>query len=211
MTNYKNVIFDMDGVLIDNSEGIKYCVRYAAGRLGIEAPDDETLKRFIGPALNVSLKTYMMLSDEEADLCVRYYREKYVTDGINMFRLYDGIADVIKTLAEAGVKCSLSSGKPEDSAKKILQNVGLLDYFTVVAGATFPVKTSSKDAQLKRAIVDKPAIMVGDRVFDLESAYKAKIDSIFVTYGFGDKSDLMDYKPTYTVDSANEILKVVLD
>lgn len=37
---YANVIFDMDGVLIDNSAGIMHSVRYALGRLGVAVPDE---------------------------------------------------------------------------------------------------------------------------------------------------------------------------
>ena len=55
---YRNAIFDMDGVLIDNSEGIMYCARYAISRLGLDVPGDDVLRKFIGPALIYSLKTY---------------------------------------------------------------------------------------------------------------------------------------------------------
>lgn len=207
---YKNAIFDMDGVLIDNSEGIMYCAEYAINKLGLPPLSKDTLKKFIGPALIWSLKTYCKISEEKAEEGLYIYREKYINEGINMFKLYDGIYDTVKTLCDAGVKCSVSSGKPQESVEYILKKAKMTEFFDAVAGAVFPTKVSSKDEQLKKALIERPAVMIGDRVFDIDSAYNAKIDCIFVTYGFGDDSDLAGHKPQHIVHSPKEILKVIL-
>lgn len=200
----------MDGVLIDNSEGIMLCARYAIARLGLPVPGDDVLRLFIGPALIWSLETYCGATPEQAERGLLLYREKYVADGIHRFRLYDGIYDTVKTLHAAGVRCSVSSGKPQDAVDAILAKAGMTDFFEVTAGTAFPARVSHKDEQMKKAVLERPALMVGDRVFDLACAYNARVDSAYAAYGFGTPDDLAEYTPTYVVSSPAEITQIVL-
>ena len=43
------ILFDLDGTLIDSSEGIIKCVLYTLDFYGIKEPDTAKLYRFIGP------------------------------------------------------------------------------------------------------------------------------------------------------------------
>lgn len=207
---YKNVIFDMDGVLIDNSEGIMSCARYAIAELGLPVPSDEVLRKFIGPALIWSLKTYCGATDEQAERGLNIYRARYLKGGVKMFRLYDGIYDTVKTLCENGVRCSVCSGKPQDSVEEILKTAGMTDFFEIAVGTVFPARVSSKDEQMKTAVLERPALMVGDRVFDLECAFNAHVDCVYATYGFGEPDDLKVYKPTYVANEPKDIIEIVL-
>ena len=200
----------MDGVLIDNSEGIMSTARYTIAKLGLPALSDETLKKFIGPALVWSLKTYCGADDEQAMYGLTVYRKEYLKSGIRMYRLYDGVYDTVKTLREAGVRLSVSSGKPIDVVNEILADSGMKDFFEVTAGTIFPAKVSSKDEQMKKAVLERPALMVGDRVFDLECAQNANVDCAFAKYGFGDESDYAEIKPKYFIEKAKDLLDIVL-
>ena len=207
---YANVIFDMDGVLIDNSEGIMHCARYAIAAIGLEVPPDGVLRKFIGPALVWSLKTYCGASDEQALRGLTLYRDKYVETGIKMFRLYDGVEETVRTLHSAGVRLSVASGKPTDSVREILSSAGIDGYFEAVAGTEFPAKVSSKDEQMKTAVLARPALMVGDRVFDIECAANAGADCAFARYGFGDESDYAGMQPKYFIDRPTDIIQLVI-
>ena len=46
------ILFDLDGTLIDSSEGIIKCVLYTLDFYGIKEPDTAKLYRFIGPPLS---------------------------------------------------------------------------------------------------------------------------------------------------------------
>ena len=45
------ILFDLDGTLTDSAEGIVKSVQYALAHFGIEEPDTEKLKCFVGPSL----------------------------------------------------------------------------------------------------------------------------------------------------------------
>ncbi len=206
---YSNVIFDMDGVLIDNSAGIMHSVRYALGVLGVPVPGESVLRKFIGPALVWSLRTYCGLSETDAERGLKIYREKYVAEGINMYRLYDGVYDTVKALADGGVKLSVASGKPQVFLDKILETSGMTRFFERTAGVDFTEKESSKAAQIRRALVSRPALMVGDRVFDIDCARGERVDCAFAKYGFGDESDYAEHKPEYFIDKPGDLLGIV--
>ncbi len=46
---YDNLLFDLDGTIIDPREGITRSVEYALNHFGIEVADRDQLLRFIGP------------------------------------------------------------------------------------------------------------------------------------------------------------------
>ena len=47
----KAILFDLDGTLIDSSEGITKSAQYALSHFGISEPDRNSLFFFIGPPL----------------------------------------------------------------------------------------------------------------------------------------------------------------
>lgn len=56
----KAILFDLDGTLIDSSEGITKSAQYALSHFGISEPDRNSLFFFIGPATH---KHFMDLTD----------------------------------------------------------------------------------------------------------------------------------------------------
>ena len=58
------ILFDLDGTLTDSAEGIVKSVQYALAHFGIEEPDTEKLKCFVGPASSGTV--YAVLSHVKA-------------------------------------------------------------------------------------------------------------------------------------------------
>ena len=63
---------------------------------------------------------------------------------------------------------------------------------------------------MKTAVLARPALMVGDRVFDIECAANAGADCAFARYGFGDESDYAGMQPKYFIDRPTDIIPLVL-
>ena len=53
-------------------------------------------------------------------------------------------------------------------------------------------------------------VMIGDRKFDMIGAKNNGIDSIGVTYGYGEREELEACSPTAMVDSVVELRKLLL-
>ena len=62
----KFVSFDLDGTLLDTSEGIIQSVRYTVDKLGLKLPSGFDMGFFIGPPIQMSLQKCFGMSAEEA-------------------------------------------------------------------------------------------------------------------------------------------------
>lgn len=191
-THHRYVMLDLDGTLLDSQEGIFNSVCYAMDRLGLERPDAQTLRRFIGPSLAVTFREVVGLAPDTADQAVAFYREFYGTVGILQCALYPGMEDLLARLVSQGKRLALATKKPEIFARRILENMGIEQFFTAVSGSSLQEKSNDKGHILQAAmdgmgVLDKAlAVMVGDSEHDCIGARQAGVDCIGVLYGFGD-------------------------
>ncbi len=185
------VIFDLDGTLTQSEEGIFNCVRYAADKLGFEAPDEETLHKFVGPPLHYSFREYMGMDEATADLAVTTYRERYTTVGLFENRVYPGIRRLLRTLKREGFYIGIATGKPQGPAERIIEHFGLSKYFDKIVGPTGKIG-AEKDWLIRNALPETydEAWMIGDRKFDIEGGKAVGIRTMGVGYGYGDEEEL---------------------
>ena len=132
----KTVIFDMDGTLTDPMRNFKKNLEYSLSKLGKSVPSDEELKKWVGPPLGESLKNFLNLSKEEAELALRFYRENYRKLGLGGNDIYKGVKDMIVSLYNRGIKIGLATAKLEEFAIGVLKMHDIYGYFSVVSGAT---------------------------------------------------------------------------
>ena len=126
---YVHILLDLDGTIIDSGVGVTKSVQYALACCGIKETDRARLNRFVGPPLKDSFMDFYGLTEEQAEVAIEKYRERYVAKGINENRVYNGIPEVLKAWHEAGKKLYLCTSKPEIFAEKILEDLGLTRYF----------------------------------------------------------------------------------
>jgi len=141
-SKYKAVLFDFDGTLVDSSEGIFKSVLYSLESFGIKETDPERLNYFIGPPLWHSFMHLYGVDEQTAEKMVEKYRERYNGIGLYESRLYDGVAPMLKTLYDNGVKISVASSKPLIFIEKLLDKFEVSQYFSSVSGI-FPKNPST--------------------------------------------------------------------
>jgi len=194
MSKYQVVLFDLDGTLIDTSQGIFNSVRYAEQKMGFEPIADEDLGRFVGPP---PMQSYMInhgASEEAAREATKYHREYGLKYGIYEAEVYPGIAELLGDLKSKGIKLGVCTLKRQDVAEKVLEHFGLLPYFDVVVGIDQQeslTKSGTIDIALQSMQKDDKeyVVLVGDSVYDAEGAAEAGVDFIGVLYGFGLKEE----------------------
>lgn len=215
MKCYNTVLFDLDGTISDSGEGITNSVKYSLKKFGIIETDYEKLKKFVGPPLYASYEKYYGFSHEEAIKAVEYYREYYNAGGIFELRIYDGIIDLLKYLKKSEKKIILATSKPEIYAEKIAKKFGFHELFDNISGALLDGSRIEKDDIIRYALervgesdISK-CIMIGDRSYDVLGAKAFNMDSIGVTWGYGDRDELEAAGATYIVDKAEEIKEII--
>lgn len=211
---YQWYLFDLDGTLTDPKEGITKCFRYALEKMGVESPELTALEQYIGPPLVKSFQEYF--SEEGAKKAVEYYRERYRETGIFENGVYEGIEDVLKTAKANGKKLALATSKPQHFAQIIMDHYGLSQYIDVLVGARDDAQTKADVIRqvFAEAGLDeesrKYAVMVGDRLHDIEGAKECGIASLGVLFGYAKENELEEAGADYIVATTEELRAFVL-
>ena len=209
---YTTVLFDLDGTLVDSGIGVTNSVAYAMQKFGMTPPPRQELFKFIGPPLVQSFKEFCGFDDEKTTLAIKYYREYYSEKGILECTMYDGVLELLESLKQKGYKIALATSKPEIYATRVVENKGIMPYLDYLGAAT----TDEKTRATKEAVIEytlsmcdekdrRKILMVGDRYFDINGAKAYGLDSVGVTFGYGDRQELLEAGANYIVDSMQEL------
>ena len=215
MKNYKNILFDLDGTLVDPKEGIINALKYTLSFFNVEIKKTEDLYKFIGPPLRDSFSRYYGFDEKDVEIAILKYREYYKEKGVLQVRLYDGVDNLLRELEKAKKNLIIATSKPEIYAMKILENLGIIDYFSFVCGGTLDSSREKKTDIIKYILSknnldDNNTVMVGDKSHDIIGAKEANIDSIGVLYGYGDYEELSKANAIYIVDSVKELQEKII-
>lgn len=211
---FETVLFDFDGTLADTAAGIKHCALEALHAYGFDETDDERLRAFIGPPLIDSFLNYTDDADTARNM-VDKYREHYRAGGMFRCELYDGVEDMLAELDAAGMSMAIASSKPGEFIDMILTHLGIRHYFGFISapavGHVNPTKCELINSAIDSLGADRStAVMVGDRMFDIEGAAQAGVFSIGVLYGFGCEEELSRYGADAICKTPKQISELIL-
>lgn len=193
LTVADSVFFDLDGTLTDSAQGITKCAQLALSHFGLDYPDLNELKVFVGPPLRDMFPKFGVPADrvEEA---VTVFRSRYLTVGKFENYPYDGIVEMLKKLKACGKKLFIATSKPEKTAKEILAHFDLAKYFDNICGATMDGSRDSKESVIAYLLSEAKdlgsVVMVGDTDFDVYGAASHGIPTIGVSWGYGKVSEM---------------------
>ncbi len=195
--DYRYILFDLDGTLVDSGPGILGGIRYMLDRFGLREDDPERLRAFIGPPIVDSLVQRYGFTREDGLRALGYYREYYSETGVFQAKAYPGVREMLARLKDAGRTLSLATNKPEYYAEIILKNEDLARYFDFVGGTTLDQKRTQKPEVIRHVIASlripdrAQVLMVGDRDNDVLGAAQAGVDCLGILYGgYGTRKEL---------------------
>jgi phosphoglycolate phosphatase len=188
------VLWDVDGTIVDASDGILRRLTIALEHFGKRPPTRAELVHWIGPPMYDSFQVNVGMTPEQAAEAVAFYRGLNKIDGYSTgAKLFPGMGELITDVAAAGIPQATASSKPEVQVRALLDHFELTPYFTAIVGATLDEKTLSAKTdivaealrQLRAADVDtERGVMVGDRHHDIEGAAANGLPTVFVRWGF---------------------------
>ena len=185
----KNVIFDLDGTLLDTREGIVESVRHAANALGYRELPYAELLTFVGPPIQQSFIDHYGCDAETAQRAADIFRDYYKTAALLKATPYEGIFDLCGELKKRGIRMAVATYKREDYALILLKHFRFDDYCDPMHGADGQNKLKKRDiVQLcmeEMGASPDDTVLIGDTEHDAKGAREAGIHFLAVTYGFG--------------------------
>ena len=211
MLKYQSVLLDLDGTLVDSAPGIVSTIAFTLKEMGREVPSMKDLLRWVGPPMPESFATRGGMSSSEVAEAIRIYRARYLDVGVYDAKLFDGVAALLRGLKDAGAHLAIATSKPTTPATIMLEHFTLSDFFDVTSCAADDETRGSKAEVVEDALAGlrqkglptDNAIMVGDRIHDVEGAGHHGIDTIMVRWGYGGPAEWE--KAHHVVDTPRQL------
>ena len=203
----RTLLFDLDGTLTDNFEGIANCIRYALTQMGVPHPDNAALRACVGPPLRATLPRLIGNADTATmERAIALYRERFSELGWRENAVYAGVPEMLAAATQAGARAFLCTSKPQRYAEKIVAHFGLGRFLTGVYGTnldgTLDDKADLLTHLLARESLDGArSLMVGDRKHDIRAARRNGARSIGVLWGYGSRDELVEAGAEVLIDA----------
>lgn len=213
----KLVIFDLDGTLLNTIADLGNACNYALRSMGYSEHAISTYNYMVGNGVRKLVERAEPDADPQMlEKLLQLFREYYDDHCMDETVPYPGIPELLTDLTEAGVAVGVTSNKYESAVKKIVTHyfpdipfVGLLGQ---VEGRATKPDPSVIFALLNRHPVPKNDILyVGDSAVDMETARRACIESVGVSWGFRPVAELRNAYADHIVNKPAEVFRIAVE
>lgn len=186
---YKLIIFDVDGTLLDTSEGLLKSTISMMEEMKYEIPAQDVLLSFVGPRIQDSLQRVYSLQGEELNQAAAVFRNYYKDENLLLAEPYDGVFKLLEYLKKKRIHMAIATNKRQDFVEKLMEEYGFSPYIELICGTDLGGKLKKADL-IHKCICKFPdyhkneIVMIGDSSYDAIAAQEVGIDFIGVTYGF---------------------------
>lgn len=184
------LIFDLDGTLIDSKQDLIRSVNAMLVETGRQPLHEDTVSSYIGhgaPRL-VARALGNGATEGERERALKFFLAHYDAHKLDSTRAYPGVAEALEELHE--LPMAVLTNKPVRVSQKILEGLGLANYFHAVYGGN-SFETKKPDPLGAKKILEElsaaptEALLVGDSEVDVQTARNAGTLAAAVNYGFG--------------------------
>ena len=208
--DFRLVVLDWDGTVMDSSSTIVACMRRSIEDVGLASPEDEVLRDAIGLALDVMLA--QILPDQPIEVrcqVIDHYRQHWIGHFRHRPQPYEGVRDAISTLRQRDVWLAVATGKGRVGLDRDLDHTGLRPYFLTTR--TVDEAPSKPTPHMLLALMDELGVQrtdtlrVGDTTYDLEMAHHAGVASVGVLCGSHDRTTLERWCPLACLETLADL------
>ena len=209
--NFRLLVFDWDGTLMDSEARILSCVREAARDLGLETPTDTAIRNIIGLGLEEAVQMlFPGLQGSSVVGVIDRYRHHYLHANETPSELFPGSLPVLRELESREYLLAVATGKGRQGLQKVLNATRLEHLFhaTRCADETF----SKPHPQMLLEILGElgveagEALMIGDTEYDLQMASNAGVRSVAVGYGAHEPERLAGHGPLTILEDITDLI-----
>lgn len=199
-------VFDLDGTLVDSLADLHASVNHALAAVGLPPRSLAEVRTYVGEGSRVLLAKAVAPRGELLDPALAAWRPHYAAHCLDRTRAYPGVAAL---LAGAARPLAVLTNKPGEMARKILDGLGLSPRFAaVVGGDEAPRKPDPAGLLALMARLGASAaetVFIGDSRHDVETARRAGVPVVAVTWGLGSRAELTGAGATVFADRAADL------
>lgn len=191
MADRLNLVFDLDGTLIDSAPQIHAAANIVFANKGLPPFSEVTVRGFIGNGVEVLVSRLLAhqgieakpkLQAELVQSFINIYEEAF-----DLTRLYPFVTTTLSALCDAGHRLAICTNKPEGPTRAVLSHFDLAQVFPVIIGGDTLPRRKPDPAPLRAALAalgPGKALFVGDSEVDAETAQRAGVPLALFTGGY---------------------------
>lgn len=215
---YKGIIFDLDGTLINTLEDLADSVNEALERMGYPVWPVEAYRFKVGRGFRNLMENSVPEDVREDDGVIgqmlEFFVEAYDRRYMDKSRPYDGIDGLLDELVKGGIFLAVNSNKRTDYTEKLIDKLFHRIPFVGVFGerAGVPKKPDPAGAlELceRMGLEPEEVLYVGDSGTDMKTGKNAGMDTVGVGWGFRGFAELKENGAVYLAGTVQDILDLV--
>ncbi len=203
----KTVIFDLDGTLIDSSEGIVEAFNYALRQFNLPEQPHEIITPLIGFPLD---SMFLELTGKSMPEMKSAFRTKAMETVVNSSRSLRGVNEVVESLFNSGYKMGIATTKIRAHIDGILAKLEWEEFFEAVIGGNEVSQVKPHPEQFESLLAKMKSncastVVVGDTINDILAARQLGITEIAVRSPYGNSIKVQQLKPHFFMEDISEL------
>lgn len=208
------IIFDLDGTLLDTLDDIGDTANAVLAKRKCALHDRGTYRRFIGDGVSKLMERALPEGDrspESVAIAAEEFAREYDLRWHNKSQPYGGIGELLRDVLARRIKLAVLSNKPqrftEVCVRRWFGDVPFDPVFGQREGVARKPDPAGVFEILKSWRLSPEQVWyVGDSSVDMETATRAGVTAIGVTWGFRDREELVRLGATRVIDRPSELL-----
>ena len=206
-------IFDLDGTLLNTITDLGASTNFALTSMGFPEHPLSAYKFMVGNGVRKLMERAQPdASPEVIEKLLEHFRSHYDEHCTDTTTPYSGIPELLAELTSRGVRLAVATNKYQAAAEKIISHFFPDVKFEAVLGQV-PERPAKPDPSVVFAVLNecptakRDVLYIGDSAVDIETARRACVESVGVTWGFRPVSELRKAYADHVVSNPSEILK----
>ena len=207
----RNIIFDLDGTLIDSSDGVVEAVNYSLRQVGEPEQPADVIKTYIGYPLSQMYPDFTTVPVKELH---RHFQVKAAETVVASTGTLPGVEDALKVLQAAGYRLAIASTKIKRHIDGIVAKFGWEELLTAYTGGD-EVSRVKPDPEIMNVTLSRmraraeETVVVGDTVNDVLAAKAVPMTVIAIDSPYGGKERLLASQPDFYLESLDDLMDLL--
>lgn len=212
------VIFDLDGTLLNTIADLAEAANHALRECGFPQHSPAAYPYFVGNGVTRLLERVLPEDErtpENVEAMRHHFMDYYGSHLTNHTAPYPGISELLRSLRDNNIEIAVASNKYQKAVTELINTFFPDVEWAAVHGQRegIPVKP---DPSIVFSILSEcptpksQVIYVGDSGVDMETARRAAVTSVGVSWGFRSEKELRDHFADFIVSDPDRILELAL-
>lgn len=212
-------LFDCDGTLVDSAANICRAVELTFDHHRLAAPDNNAIRRIVGLSLVEAMARLHPAGEpgHHAEMAESYKTAfRAMRDGPDFAHepLYDGIAETIEALHDAGWMLGVATGKSDRGLALVLEQHGITHRFVTLQTAdrhpSKPHPAMALAAIVEAGATPETTVVIGDTSFDMAMAAAAGARGLGVAWGYHAPDELLAAGASDVIHHARDLPRMII-